>query len=183
MFESDKFISRSGEQIVDYSNKITDNNWLKLDDGNYIILQDAENPNNQYDVEIAANEAVYQAQTHGARAEDTTDLTLTPVFSKRKNFTFTKPKDFTWKCSVLKDGQWVDGDETIAKVIMDEKGVGHIELTGNPGKVKFTLHVCNGSDTKAYDLATTAELTVLEGKTPFLKISDYSKNRVTLTGT
>ena len=76
-------------------------------------------------------------------------------------------------------GGW---DEAIAKVIeMDENGVGHIELTGKPGEVEFTLHVGNGSDSKAYDFATTVKLTVLEGKTPFLNISKYSQIRPTMT--
>ncbi|MBR2086877.1 MAG: Ig-like domain-containing protein, partial [Oscillospiraceae bacterium] len=168
-FEQDATTPRSTEE-VDYTDKV-ENGWLTLDDGNYVLLNDPEHPENQYDVEIVANDALYKAITGGARAEDGDDLTLSLQFSGRKKFTFTNANDFTWQSS----------DESIATITVDENGVAHVELTGKPGDVTFTLTVGNGSEDKAYTLAPVS-MNVLEGKTPFLNIPKYSQIRQTLTG-
>lgn len=169
----DVYTARIEEPEEDfYENKVK-NGWLNLGDNNHILLNDAEHPNNQYDVEIVANDAFYTAFTTGYRVEDNKELTLKAQFSNRKNFTFTDPQYFTWTSS----------DPEIAKVETDEQGVAHIALTGKTGEVTFTLNVGNCVASKAYDVPVTAKLTVLEGKTPFLNISKYSQQRVTLTET
>ncbi len=168
-FEQDATTPRSTEE-VDYTDKV-ENGWLSLDDGNYVLLNDPEHPEDQYDVEIVANDALYKAITGGARAEDGDDLTLSLQFSGRKTFTFTNANNFKWQSS----------DESIATITVDENGVAHVELTGKQGDVTFTLTVGNGSEDKAYTLAPVS-MTVLEGKTPFLNIPKYSQIRQTLTG-
>ncbi|MEE3404887.1 MAG: hypothetical protein VZR73_12465, partial [Acutalibacteraceae bacterium] len=170
LYEPEEFTTR-GE--IDYTDKVdTENGFLNLDDGNHVYLQDTEHPENQYDVEIIANDAFYKGIINGIRAEDSDELTLSYNYSNRKNFTFKAPKYFTWTSS----------DTSIAEIVMDENGVGHVVMTGKEGAVTFTLTVGNGSPSKAYDLKAIS-LNVLEGKTPFLNISEYSQKRQTLTYT
>ena len=74
LFDRTAYTSR-GE--ADYS-QWTENGWLNLDDGNHVLLNDPENPGNRYDVEIVANDALYNALRSGIRAEDISkDITLT----------------------------------------------------------------------------------------------------------
>ena len=168
MFDQTAYTSRG---TADYASKTKDG-WLNLDDKNHILLQDASKPANQYDVEIVGNDDFYKGCVNGLRAEDTSDITLSWQVSGRKNFTFTDPKYFSWECS----------NPNVASITTDENGVGHIEITGNPGTAEFTLHIGNGSESKKYDIKTP-KMTVLEGKTPFLNISKYSQFRQTLTDT
>lgn len=168
MFEQDQTASRG---TADYADRVQ-NGWLKLDDGNYILLQDAAHPENQYDVEIVGNEAFYQGCVAGARAEDNKEMTLNWQVSGRKKFTFTDPKYFEWSCS----------NPSVANIETTEDGECCVSLTGMPGKAEFTLTVGNGSDSKKYKLSA-GTLTVLEGKSPFLNISKFSQKRHTLTDT
>ncbi|MBR5987271.1 MAG: InlB B-repeat-containing protein, partial [Clostridia bacterium] len=58
---------------------------------------------------------------------------------------------------------------------------GQIVLNGGGGTVNIILTVGNGSAAKQYDIIF--ELAILEGKSPFMKIPEYSKERTTLTET
>ena len=172
MFDPAEYISRGD---FDYAARTdTENGYLNYDDGNHIFLWDKEHPENQYDVEIIANDAFYNSVVRGFRAEDNTDLTLRYQCSNRKNFTFTDPKYFTWTSS----------NTNIATIQEDEndKTKIHINFTGTPGEVEFKLTAKNGSEAKQFDLPSV-KLTVLEGKTPFLNISKYSQLRPALTYT
>ena len=170
MFDPAEYISRGEADLASR----TENGWLNYDDGNHVLLWDAEHPENQYDVEIIANNAFYDSVLKGFRAEDTADLTLRYQCSNRKNFTFTDPKYFTWTSS----------NPDVATITPDEKDKTkvHISITGNPGAVEFTLTAKNGSESKQFNLPSV-KLTVLEGKTPFLNISKYSQLRQALTYT
>lgn len=138
----------------------------------YVIIQDTENYNKQYDVELVANEALFKAATKGVRAEGKDTLTLKYQCSSRDAFTFTAPKFFTWESD----------RPDIASIEMDSTtGAGQITLTGNGGVVTFTLTVGNASEDKAYSLSFP--ITVLEGKNPFLNIPELSKVGTTLTDT
>ncbi len=137
----------------------------------YIAVQ-GEDYDKQHDVEFVANEALYKAAVVGARVEDSNTLILNYQVSRRDNFTFTDPKYFTWSSD----------NEQIATVVKNEQsGAAQIALTGVAGSVTITLTVGNGTEDKKYDLSYS--FTVLEGKTPFLKISEFSRERVTLTET
>lgn len=170
MFEDGEVTSRNPS--IDYTGRVSDG-LLSLDDGNYVALQDAENPGNQYDVEIIMSSGFYNAYQRGVRAEDPGDYTLSYIWSDRKNFTFTAPKYFKWESS----------DPNVATMTMDENGVGHAIFKGNQGKVRFTLVVGNGSEAFEYRIECAKELTVQEGKTPFLTIPALSQRRTTLTNT
>ena len=166
-FEKDAFTTRA------VTAPDAENGFIKTGDDTYVLVQDADHPENQFDVEITANTAFFNAVKNGGRTEDASILTLRYQFSNRKNFTFTAPKHFTWTSS----------DETVATVVTNEEtGEGQIALTGAGGEVTITLTVGNGSASKAYTLATPS-ITVLEGKTPFLSIPEMSKTRTTLTNT
>ena len=137
----------------------------------YVVVQ-GEDYSKQHDVELVANEALYNAALKGARIEEPNTMVLNIQFSDRDDFTYKDPKNFTWSSS----------NELIAAVVKDEQtGAGQIALMGGSGNVTITLTVGNGSESKAYDLTFT--FGVLEGKTPFLKIPDFSVERVTLTDT
>lgn len=168
MFDPYAYISRGNENYAEKTDK--DNSYLNYDDGNHVLLWDAEHPDNQYDVEVIANNAMYKAVAQGFRAEDSADLTLKLHFSDRKKFTFTDMKYFSWKSS----------DKNIADIEMDDDGVAHISITGNSGDVEFTLTAYNGSESKKFDLPPV-KLTVIEGKTPFISISKYSQIRHSMT--
>ena len=146
------------------------NGFMKLGEDRYLVLQDAEHPENQYDVEIYANQAFYNAAVGGLHVEDAGDLWLSYQVSARDNFTFTAPAFFTWESE----------NEDVAEIVMDEDGVGHVALTGESGSVSFRLVVGNGSASKAYTL-DAGSIGVLEGKNPFLSIPSYSRNITTLT--
>ena len=140
-------------------------------DGSYVVAQDAEHPENRYDVEIVANQLYFNAVSNGARVESPTKMALRYQISNRDDFSFTEPRFFTWSSS----------DESVAWIVKNEEtGVGEIFLTGQQGTVSFTLTVGNGTGT-SYTLTTPA-FTVLEGKTPFLNIPALSQIRTTLTG-
>ena len=140
--------------------------------GSYVVAQDAEHPENRYDVEIVANESFFDAVKHTKRADALQDLVLRYQISDRKDFTCTEPKYFSWSSS----------DETIAKIVKNETtGLGQVLFTGEEGTVKFILTVHNGSEAKAYTLETP-EVKVMGGKDPFLSIPAMSQVRTTLTG-
>ena len=139
----------------------------------YVVVQGGDY-DKQHDVELVVNEALYNAATRGVRVEESSALTLTTryQFSNRDSFSFTDPKFFTWTSS----------DTSVAVVEKDENtGAGRIALTGKDGKVTITLTVVNGTNKNQYNLAFT--FTVLKGKTPFLSIPVFSRERKTLTGT
>ena len=171
-FTADETVDREGNYTTE-SDDVA-HGWLKTGDNSYVLLQDTEYPDDQYDVEIVANKAFHDSAVEGLRVEDNKELILSYQFSDRKNFTFTDPSYFTWTSS----------DETVATVVKDETTptVAHIIMTGKTGPVSFTLKVGNGTSTKEFTLSA-GTLNVLEGKTPFLNISKYSQNRITLTGT
>ena len=56
-FDPAEHISRC---VEDYTGRV-ENGYLNYDDGSHILLQDAEHPDDQYDVEIVADDAFYQA--------------------------------------------------------------------------------------------------------------------------
>ena len=85
LFDQNAYISRGD---ADYSQWTTDG-WLNLDDGNHVLLSDPDHPENRYDVEIMANDTLYNALKNGIRAEDAFgNMTLTAQFSDRKSFNF-----------------------------------------------------------------------------------------------
>ena len=135
----------------------------------YVVVLDG-NYNQQHDVEICANEALYKALTQGIRAEDPNTLLLSCQFSDRKDFTFKDDKYFSWSTT----------DSKIAKVVKNkEYDAWQIILNGNGGEVTLTLNVENGAERNKYEIPFT--ITVLEGKSPFLSIPEFSKERTTLT--
>ncbi|MGX8719474.1 MAG: S-layer homology domain-containing protein [Eubacteriales bacterium] len=173
LFDKDATISREG---YDAENVMKDGEGNPLGfykaDSLYVAVQ-GEDASRQHDVELAANEALYKGAVDGIRVEDPNTLVLSYRISGRDpNFTFADPQYFTWTSS----------NEMVAKVVKDEvTGAGQISLTGSLGDVTITLTVGNGSESKAYDL--TFAFSVLEGKTPFLNIPEFSRERVTLTDT
>ncbi len=170
LFEKTETISRG---LSDYEGLVDSYGFLKLGDDQYVLLQDTEHPDNQYDVEVVVNAAFRNAVIKGARAEDVTDIKVWYQISSRKNFTFIEPEDFSW----------VSSDEQTAAVTMDKDGAGHISFTGAKlGSVSFTLKVGNGTEKEAYDLAAGSFM-VIAGKTPFLNVPAYSRVRTTLAGT
>ena len=159
----------------------SEDNVMKSDEGaplgfykegaEYVAVQGTDY-SQQHDVELVVNEVLFKGAQNGIRSEDPNTLVLNYRISDRDSFTFTKPKDFTWSSS----------NEKIAKVVKDEEtGSGQIVLTGGSGDVTITLTVGNGSESKQYDLSFT--FPVLEGKSPFLTIPAFSKERTTLTET
>ena len=159
----------------------SEDNVMKSDEGSplgfykegaeYVVVQGTDY-SRQHDVELVVNEVLFKGAQNGIRTEDPNTLVLNYRISDRDSFTFTKPKDFTWSSS----------NEQIAKVVKDEEtGSGQIVLTGGNGDVTITLTVGNGSESKQYDLSFT--FAVLEGKSPFLTIPAFSKERTTLTET
>ena len=147
-----------------------DNGFIQAGDNNYVLVQDAEHPENQYDVEITANTAFFNAVKKGVRVEEPSPITLRYQFSGRDAFTFTAPEYFEWSSS----------DENVAIIEKDdETGAGQVTFTGVGGQVYFTLRVRNGLERKAYELQTPV-VGVLEGKTPFLNIPSLSRTRATL---
>ena len=165
LFDKDATIDRPG---YNEANKL---NGFYKSGAEYVVVQ-GEDYSKQHDVELVANEALYNAALKGARIEEPNTMVLNIQFSDRDDFTYKDPKNFTWSSS----------NELIAAVVKDEQtGAGQIALMGGYGSVTITLTVGNGSESKAYDLTFT--FGVLEGKTPFLKIPDFSVERVTLTDT
>ena len=175
--------------------------FLKRADGKYVVLQDAENPNNQYDVEIVVDQAFYDVMTDSMRAESPKDITLSYQCSNRRNFTFIKPKDFEWVCYKVQADGTLKEDTTSFKLVLDDStpadgttpGVWHVVPTGTgDGRFVFWLKVKNGSSAKSYNLYMVQDkdknpafgqpITVLEGKDPFLMIPEFSQVRTTLTG-
>ena len=137
----------------------------------YVVLQDTT-PNRQHDVELVADENLYQAVTRGIRVEEPVEMTLSWQITNRRNFSFTDKRFFTWTTS----------DPEIAVIEKDENtGAAHIVLVGKSGAVTLTLTVLNGSEANRYDL--TVSMYVLEGLTPFLNVPLYSRERTTLTDT
>ncbi|MBR5987774.1 MAG: hypothetical protein IK037_04325, partial [Clostridia bacterium] len=138
----------------------------------YVAMQDKEY-NKQHDVEIAVNEALYNAALTGIReAEANAPLVLNYRISNRATFTFADPKYFTWSTS----------DELVATVTKNnETGAGEVVLNGDGGPVTITLTVGNGSDSRKYDV--TFDFTVIAGVAPFMNMPELSKERTTLTET
>ena len=166
LFEKTKYVERAGENFE------VDNGFIP-DGSRYVLVGDAAHPENQYDVEITANQEFYNAVKDNIRAESDQELVLGYQISNREAFTYSAPKDFVWSSS----------NPSIAEIETDKKnGEGHIVLTGSEGKVKFFLTVCNGSDKHAYTLETP-EITVLVGSEPFLNVPAQSRIRSTLTNT
>ena len=164
-FDKDAAVDRPD---YDEANKL---NGFYKSGAEYVAVQ-GEDYSKQHDVELWINEAFYRAISKGVRVEDPNTFVLNYQWSERRNFTFTDPKYFTWNSD----------NEQIATVVKDEQtGAGRIALTGGSGAVTITLTVGNGSESKKYDLSFT--FNVLEGKTPFLNIPEFSRNRVTLTET
>ena len=138
----------------------------------YVVVP-AEDYDREHDVELLVNEALFNASKTGVRSEEfNAPLVLNYRLSNRATFTFADPKYFTWSTS----------DEQIATVKKDEAtGQGQIVLNGGGGTVNIILTVGNGAAAKQYDIIF--ELAILEGKSPFMKIPEYSKERTTLTET
>ena len=165
-FDAAKYIQRGGTWDT------ADQGFIHTDSG-YVLVGDAENPANQYDVEITANKAFFDAVKSRITVDSAPEMTLGYQISGRRNFDYAEPENFTWAAS----------DSTIATVEKDaETGEGQIVLTGQGGRVKFLLTVGNGSAENAYTLETPY-ITVLEGSEPFLSIPKRSQIRTTLTGT
>ena len=170
LFESTKTVGRVN---FDESNIVLNEEeapfGLYKDGDKYVVVLDG-NYNQQHDVEICANEALYKALMQGIRAEDPDTLLLSCQFSDRKDFTFKDDKYFSWSTT----------DSKIAKVVKNkEYDAWQIILNGNGGEVTLTLNVENGAERNKYEIPFT--ITVLEGKSPFLSIPEFSKERTTLT--
>lgn len=178
--------------------------FLKRADGKYIVLQDKDHPENQYDVEIVVGQDFYDAMNDSMRAESPKSMTLSYQYSNRKSFTFVKPKDFEWICYRIVENNGkteLVEDKTSFEIALDKStpengtdpGIWKVIPTGlGDGRFCFWLKVRNGTESKSYKLhmvydedgnaAFGKPLTVTMGKDPFLTIPEYSKVRSTLSG-
>ncbi|MBQ6421886.1 MAG: hypothetical protein IJK02_12510, partial [Clostridia bacterium] len=154
-FESDAYISRGLESY----DGLVENGFLTKGEDTYVLLHDAEHPDNQYDVEIVVNRELRDALTSGARVEDGKELRLWYQVSSRKGFTFTKPTDFTLTSA--------DTDVAVVAPAEGESGVFNVILTGAVGSSALTLTAINGSPEQSFDL-NAGTVVSKEGKTPFL---------------
>ena len=85
-----KYITRT------QSYELASDGYIKLENGNYVVLVDAEHPEHQYDVEVVLSEDLYNALKRGyARADAVIDISY--QLSSRIPYTYSDEKYFVWE--------------------------------------------------------------------------------------
>ena len=195
-FSDTEYVTRTQEY------EEVDGGFIKLKDANakypYIMLNDPQNPDHQYDVELMCTEDMYNVVMKGLlRGDDFAagdkNYGLSFQCSNRKNFTYTDLSNFTWAATG-------SGDDGALRVTVgtDEQGnpdPSKASLMVDPGvetpisKSTIALQVHNGveadladNDCQHYYELALQPVGYSEGTDPFLLIPETSKNRTTLTG-
>ena len=165
-----KYITRtqSYEQVED--------GYIKLENGNYVVLVDAEHPENQYDVEIVISEDLYNAIKRGyARADAVIDISY--QLSSRIPYTYSDEKYFVWGSNA--------SDKVVFYGLNNGSRISEIVFKdSSESDVTITLNILNGTNQnfRSYSLSIPG-FKIASGLDPYLTVPTFSKKRVTLTNT